>query len=54
MTRWEAFLLTLAAMVTPRPKGKRHRPARTAPAHVSDDTAPFPALTRNHPYQENR
>lgn len=54
MTRLEAFLYALADMVLPAPKG-RHHPARTAPAPVSDDTAPFPALTRNHPYQqENR
>jgi hypothetical protein len=51
VTRLEAFLHALTVMITPNPKGKRHRPARTAPA-VSDDTAPFPALTRNHPYQE--
>jgi hypothetical protein len=50
VTRLEAFLHALAAMVMPA-KG-RHHPARTAPAPVSDDTAPFPAITRTHPYSQ--
>lgn len=53
MTRLEAFLHALASVILPRPKG-RHHPARIAPAAVSEDTAPIPALTRTHPYQENR
>ncbi|WP_326646603.1 hypothetical protein OG884_18400 [Streptosporangium sp. NBC_01755] len=52
MTRLEAFLAALASVVLPRPKG-RHHPARvTAPAAVSDDTAPIPALRNPYPQEQ--
>lgn len=53
MTRLEAFLTVLASVVLRRPQGRHSRLATAnTPAGVSDDTAPIPALTRTHPYQE--
>ncbi|MEV4383780.1 hypothetical protein, partial [Streptosporangium sp. NPDC049644] len=56
VTRLEAFLVALASVILPAPKGRHHQLAKApVPASVSDDTAPFPALTRNpYPQEQNQ
>ncbi|MFF4417023.1 hypothetical protein ACFYY8_31265 [Streptosporangium sp. NPDC001559] len=53
MTVLERVLYTLACLLLPAPKGRRHRPASTkSEAGLSDDTVPFRTVNARHPYPD--
>lgn len=50
VSRLEAFLHALAAVVLPSPKGRHHQPAVRTPA--GEDTAPIRAIRAANPYPQ--